>query len=199
MSFFREVDGLIDLDGRTICQKPGKIQQPLEPFLIGAAMDQGAYGNGPHVHHGVEVLAVQYLVGVVDGIERLAGGLYPHVGPDGIYAVVQKGLEKEDRLDNALDGKGHVPVSFLLEFAGTGQKADAQVPGVAFLQLRDVAGYLSAGGIFPARRQGSLQRKAHKETSFVLERWTKLPYQSARQMSREKNFVGETGNRLWEG
>lgn len=134
-------------------------------------MDQGAYGDGSHVHHGIQVLAVQDLVGVVDGVKGLSRGLYAHMGAHYVHSIIQQCLEKEDRLDDTLDSKKNTGVAFRLILSMTGENAEAQPVGIAFLQLRNIACHLAEIGIGTAAGQEFLQRRVHRENPPFFCRW----------------------------
>ena len=58
VGLLREVDRLIHAYFLLTGKLPGQGQQALEALLVGAALDEGAHHDGPHVHHGVDVPAV---------------------------------------------------------------------------------------------------------------------------------------------
>ena len=111
VALFRAVDRLINVQLRAAGEPSGQLQQPLKAFRIAFAADQRADHNGAHVYHGVDVSAVQRLLAGVDGVEGLAGGLHADAAADQILPVVQKRLQQQNGLDDALDGKGLAAVA----------------------------------------------------------------------------------------
>ena len=150
---FRQVHVLVQLDVRVSRQLPGQLQQTLELLLIAGPMNEPADGDGPHVHHGVQVVAEQGLVGHIDGVKGLAGGLHPHPGADILLPVVHQGQQQQDGLDDTLDGKGLVPVSGVKVLPVAAQHVDAQVVQIGLGQFGDVGGYLSLAGVGAALLQ----------------------------------------------
>ena len=161
MALFRAVYRLVHADLPVSRQPPGQLQQPLEPLIVAAPIDQAAHDNSPHVDHGVNIPAVQRLIPGVDGVKGLAGGLHPHPAGDELRSVVQQRLEQQNGLDHALDGKrpAAVPRPGVLPLAT--DDVNPQGIRVSLRQLRNIVRHPPLAGKGAAFLQQPLQQFLH--------------------------------------
>ena len=167
VALFRAVDRLVDAKLWAAGELSGQLQQPLEARLIAFAPDQRADHDGAHVHHGVDVAAVQRLLAGVDGVEGLAGGFHADAAANQLLPVVQKRLQQQNGLDDALDGKGLAAVAGPVFLAVGPDHIDAEPAGIGLGQLRDIVRRFAPGGIGPTFRQQSLQKFFHGSRPFL--------------------------------
>ena len=144
---FGVIDLLVQVDFLVGGQAADKAQQPGKPLVIGLAPHQLAHEDGPGVDHGVQVLGQQGVVRHVDGVKGLAGGLHPHMGPDGLPAVVLQGQQKQKGLHHALDGEAAAAVAGLHHVAVLVEHGDTQAVRVLPGQLRDIGGQGALAGV----------------------------------------------------
>ena len=144
--FFRAVDRLVHRQAGISSQPAGQLQQPLQPLGIARPVDQGAQQDGSHVDHGIEMLAEQGLVRIVDGVKGFACGLHSHPGADRVHPVVHQRQEEQDGLDDALNGEGPPVLPRGADTSVAGHHADAQLVPVRLGQLRDVASHPALPG-----------------------------------------------------
>ena len=169
-ALFRQVDLLAHLNVRVARHLAGELQQALEPVLVGVALDEGAQQDGSHIHHGVEMLAEQGLVGVVDGVKGLSRGLYAHVGPHHFLSVVHEGQQEQKGLYDTLDGEALLKVAGKAGLSVAGHHINAQVVFVGLGQLGDVVGQAAHLGVMPVFFQQLLEKLVHWVILLVLAR-----------------------------